>query len=99
MSRTRPFADPAVKAAFAAYPRGVRADLLALRALIFEAATHPAIGPCQTTLAQRFRETYPGLSDIDGKRALLFAHGAKLPRDKLKHCIQMGLTYYVRLAA
>ena len=137
MSRKRPFADPAVKAEFAAYPRGVRADLLARRALIFEAAAPPAIGPlvdtlkwgqpaylpatprvgttiridavdderyalfihCQTTLAQRFRETYPGLFDIDGKRTLLFAHGAKLPRDKLKRCIQMALTYYARLAA
>lgn len=46
MSRRRPFADPAVKAAFDAYPRGLRAGLLARRALIFEAATeHEAIGP------------------------------------------------------
>lgn len=46
MSRRRPFADPAVKAAFDAYPRGLRPGLLARRALIFEAATeHEAIGP------------------------------------------------------
>lgn len=137
MRRTRPFADPAVRAAFDAYPRSIRADLLALRALIFEAASHPAVGPlvetlkwgqpaylpatprtgttirigaidegryalfvhCQTTLAKRFRETYPGLFAIDGKRALMFAQGEKLPRDELKHCIQMALTYHARLAA
>lgn len=88
MSRTRPFADPAVKAVFDAYPRSMRADLLALRALIFEAAAHPAIGPLVETLKW-------------GQPAYLptTPRGAKLPRDKLKHCIQMELTYYVRLAA
>ncbi len=137
MSRKRPFADPAVRAAFEAYPRAARGDLLALRALIFEAATHPAIGKlvetlkwgqpaylpatprtgttvridavdderyalfvhCQTTLAARFRETYPGLFTIEGKRALLFTHGTKLPLAELRHCIQMALTYHARVAA
>lgn len=134
MRAKRPFADPAVRAAFDAYPRGVRAGLLALRALIFEAATeHEAIGPltetlkwgqpaylqarprigttvridaldnrryallvhCQTSLTARFRETYPSLFEIDGKRAVVFATGAPLPRDELKHCIAIALTYHM----
>lgn len=138
MSRKRPFADPAVRAAFEAYPRAARGDLLDLRALIFEAAAEidtigslvetlrwrqPAYLParsrvgttiridalddgcyalfvhCQTTLAARFRQAYPDLFRIDGKRAVLFVPGAKLPRDALKHCIQMALTYHVRPAA
>ena len=36
-----PFADPGVAAAFAAFPDGVRARLLALRALIHETADGP----------------------------------------------------------
>ena len=137
MSRERPFADPAVRAAFDAYPREVRADLLALRELIFEAvAETDAVGPlvetlkwrqpaylparprtgttvridaldgrryamfvhCQTTLVSRFRETYPDLFRFDGKRAILFSHGESLPREELKHCVAMALTYHRKLA-
>lgn len=38
---SRPFADPAVEAAFAAYSAPLRAALLDLRALIFETAAGP----------------------------------------------------------
>jgi hypothetical protein len=47
----RAIADPAVRAAFDAFPKAVRADLLRLRALIYEtAATTPGVGPLEETL-------------------------------------------------
>lgn len=135
MRRPPPFADAEVEAVYAAYPAGLRADLLALRRLIFKAAAETeAVGPlvetlkwrqpayrsarprtgttvridafkdghyamfvhCQTTLVARFRETYPGLFAVDGKRAVILDQGMKLPGAELKHCIQMALTYHVR---
>src|SRR5271156_187569 len=51
-SRTRPgFSDPAVEAAFDAYPKPLKARLLALRRLIFDTArTIEGVGPLQETL-------------------------------------------------
>ncbi len=46
-----PFQDPAVEAAFAAFPAPVRGSLLSLRGLIFStAAEHPKVGRLQETL-------------------------------------------------
>lgn len=54
MARNRRFADADVKAAFAAYPRAIRADLLRLRALIFEtAAATEGVGALLETLKWR----------------------------------------------
>ena len=134
MRRRHPFADAEVEAVFEAYPADIRADLLALRRLIFEAAAEteavgqlveslkwrqPAYRPakpnvgttvridevkgkpqyamfvhCRTTLVSRFRETYPDLFAFAGTRAVLFARGKAPPRDELKHCIAMALTYH-----
>ncbi len=44
------FADPAVKAVFAAYEPKVRARLLALRELIFATAASAKVGPLSETL-------------------------------------------------
>jgi hypothetical protein len=51
-NRTRSgFSDPAVEAAFDAYPKPLRARLLALRRLIFDTArTVEGVGPLQETL-------------------------------------------------
>jgi len=49
---------------------------------------------CQTTLVSSMRELYPNLFVFEGNRALVFAHGKKLPRDALGHCIAMALTYH-----
>jgi hypothetical protein len=51
-SKTRSgFSDPAVEAAFEAYPKPLKARLLALRRLIFDAArTVEGVGPLQETL-------------------------------------------------
>ena len=54
MKRPPPFADAEVETAFATYPAGIRADLLALRRLIFEAAADcEAVGPLVETLKWR----------------------------------------------
>ena len=46
-----PFADPAVAAAFAAFPDRLRPALLSLRRLIFDvAAKTPGVGPLEETL-------------------------------------------------
>lgn len=137
-TRTRPpFDDLRVKAAFDAYPRELRADLLTLRALIFATAAEtegvgdlvetlkwgqPAYVPvaprtgstiridalrdgrdhyamffhCQTTLVSDFRERYPDLLVFQGNRAIVLAHGKRLPRGMLKHCIALALTYHSR---
>jgi hypothetical protein len=46
----RAFADPAVKAVFAAYEPTMRARLMALRELIFAAAESAKVGPLSETL-------------------------------------------------
>jgi hypothetical protein len=44
------FEDPKVKAAFAAYPQGLREKLLGLRALVLEAAKDADCGPLEESL-------------------------------------------------
>lgn len=131
------FADARVKAVFDAHPRELRADLLTLRALIFDTAAEtegvgglvetlkwgqPAYAPakprtgstiridalgdrrghtalffhCQTTLVSDFRQRYPDLLAFQGNRAVVLAPGQELPRDALKHCIALALTYHAR---
>lgn len=137
MTRTRRFADADVKAAFAAYPSDVKADLLRLRELIFDTAAatdgvgalqetlkwrqpsyltpetksgstirldHIARQPgryalyfhCQSGLVDRFRELYPDRFEFEGKRALVFEAGRKLPEKPLRHCIALALTHHLR---
>ncbi len=137
MTRSRRFADSDVKAAFAAFPSNVKADLLRLRELIFDTArTTEGVGAlqetlkwrqpsyltpetgsgstirldhiarypgryalyfhCQSGLVDRFRELYPDQFQFDGKRALLFEAGGKLPEKPLRHCIALALTHHLR---
>ncbi len=51
---------------------------------------------CQTTLAEDFKELYPGLFTYEGNRALVFEEGAELPREELKHCVGLALTYHLK---
>ncbi len=51
---------------------------------------------CQTTLIDDFRQLYPQKFEFNGKRALLFKVGQKLPLEPLKHCIALALTYHLR---
>lgn len=52
--------------------------------------------PCSTTLIASFREHYAREFVFEGKRAIIFALGARVPEKALKHCIAMALTYHVR---
>ena len=130
------FADPAVAAAFEAYPKPLKAKLLALRRLILDTAkTTKGVGAveetlkwgqpsylteatrsgstvrldrmkkgdryalyfhCQSGLVPKFRELYPDTFRFDGKRALLFAPGERLPVRALRHCIALALTHHLR---
>lgn len=49
---------------------------------------------CQTTLVPTFRELYPDDFTFEGKRALIFSTKDKVPREALKHCIALALTYH-----
>lgn len=51
---------------------------------------------CQTTLVKDFREIYRDEFVFQGDRALVFSHGRSLPRDALKHCIALALTYHLK---
>lgn len=128
--------DPAVARAFDAFPQAVRADLLALRALIFEvAAETPEAGPieetlkwgqpayltqktksgttirlgapkaggfaiythCQTSLIADFRALFAAEFSYEGNRAICFAAGETVDRDKIALLIRRALTYHQRL--
>jgi hypothetical protein len=51
---------------------------------------------CQTTLAEDFKELYPGLFRIVDGRALVFSLGDVPPEMPLRHCIALALTYHLR---
>ena len=48
---------------------------------------------CQTDLAERYRQLYGDQLRVDGNRAILIDIEQPLPRDALRHCIAMALTY------
>jgi hypothetical protein len=54
---------------------------------------------CQSGLVDRFRELYPESFDFEGKRALIFTAGKKLPERPLRHCIALALTHHRRKKA
>ena len=51
---------------------------------------------CQSGLVPTFRELYPDTFRFDGKRALLFEPGERLPVRALSHCIGLALTHHLR---
>jgi len=51
---------------------------------------------CQSGLVPTFRELYPDTFRYEGRRALLFDTGARLPLPALRHCIGLALTRHLR---
>lgn len=49
---------------------------------------------CHTHLVTRFREHYGDRLTFEGDRAILLDPAAPLPRDELRHCFAMALTYH-----
>lgn len=51
---------------------------------------------CRSGLVPKFRELYPDTFRFEGKRALLFEPGERLPVRALRHCIGLALTHHLR---
>ena len=51
---------------------------------------------CQSGLVGQFRELYPDTFKYEGKRAIHFASGDRLPVRELRHCIALALTHHLR---
>ena len=51
---------------------------------------------CQTTLIETYRQHYPDQINFEGNRAVIFDTDHALPREPLKHCIALALTYHMR---
>ena len=54
---------------------------------------------CQTTLLDEWRELYGGALDLVGNREIRLPLGAPLPKDPIRHCLAMALTYHQRKPA
>lgn len=49
---------------------------------------------CQTNLVPRFRKRFGDVFTFEGNRAIVFEDGDEIPRDELRHCIALALTYH-----
>jgi Domain of unknown function (DU1801) len=54
---------------------------------------------CHTNLVDQFRELYAETLRFEGNRAIVINAGGALPREPLKHCITMALTYHINKQA
>ena len=54
---------------------------------------------CQTDLIATFRELYPHDMIYEGNRAIVFDAADAIPRDALRHCIGLALTYHAQRTA
>jgi uncharacterized protein DUF1801 len=51
---------------------------------------------CQSGLVEQFRELYPDTFTYEGKRAIVFGSGDRVPAKELRHCIALALTHHAR---
>jgi hypothetical protein len=51
---------------------------------------------CQSGLVGQFRELYPDAFKYQGKRAIVFASGDRVPARELRHCLALALTHHSR---
>ncbi|MDR2212527.1 MAG: DUF1801 domain-containing protein [Pseudomonadales bacterium] len=51
---------------------------------------------CQTNLVETFRTLFPNDFEFEGKRALVFKVGERIPKDAVAFCISASLTYHLR---
>ena len=49
---------------------------------------------CQTNLVETFRELYPELT-YGGNRSILLDGAKELPKEALRHCVALALTYHL----
>jgi hypothetical protein len=51
---------------------------------------------CQSGLLGQFRELYPDTFTYEGKRAIVFETGDRIPLRALRHCLALALTHHSR---
>lgn len=51
---------------------------------------------CQSGLVGQFRDLYPDTFIFEGKRAIVFETGDRLPLRPLRHCLALALTHHSR---
>ena len=51
---------------------------------------------CQSGLVGQFRELYPDAFKYEGKRAIVFDSGDRVPARQLRHCLALALTHHSR---
>lgn len=54
---------------------------------------------CQTTLLDEWRGLYGGVLDLVGNREIRLPLGQPFPKDPIRHCLAMALTYHQRKPA
>jgi hypothetical protein len=54
---------------------------------------------CQTTLIDTFRTLFPDVFTFEGNRAIVFRQEQVVPKEELRRCIHMALTYHQRKTA
>ena len=50
---------------------------------------------CTSSLVPTFKVVYKNIFAFEGKRAIVFLINGKIPKDELKNCIKVGLTYHM----
>jgi hypothetical protein len=51
---------------------------------------------CKSGLVGQFRELYPNLFTYEGRRAIRFAPGDRVPERELRHCLALAFTHHSR---
>jgi len=51
---------------------------------------------CQSGLVSQFRELYPDAFKYEGRRAIVFDSGDRVPARALRHCLALALTHHSR---
>ncbi|MBS0223466.1 MAG: DUF1801 domain-containing protein [Proteobacteria bacterium] len=51
---------------------------------------------CRSGLVEDFRTLYPKTFRYEGKRAIVFDAGDRLPEAELRHCLALALTHHLR---
>ena len=49
---------------------------------------------CQTTLVDTFKEMYRDTLKFEGNRSIIFSVDDTIPKNELRHCISIALTYH-----
>lgn len=94
-----PIVNSEVEAVFNSHPAPVREGLLELRQLVLETAEdtpgdYAMYFICNTNLVNTFEDMFGDVFTYEPNRALIFNIGGEIPRNELRQCISMALTYH-----